>query len=218
MSARKMSRDALTVRAPNAAHDQFAGLSWIAEEKHARRSEEAASLSKCPISSQTRQPPTKPALESATSRRGSSVWSSSRAKTARKTKMTERCWEMVHAPNTSGQYLYGSTLATHGVSHWVRAMEKAFTVLGEGGKERGWDIVVRKWLCSPQDTLPLVVDGGHKSVIRHRRPTVASHTRWRRKFEIVDTVCIPSCKFSTYSTVLYSAIPAITVNQQAKRN
>jgi hypothetical protein len=38
MSAKKMSRDALTVRALDAAHDQLSRLtrSWIAEEKHAR--------------------------------------------------------------------------------------------------------------------------------------------------------------------------------------
>ena len=52
----------------------------------ARRSEEAASLSKCTTTSQTRQPHMKPELERATSRRRSSVWSSSRVKAARKTK------------------------------------------------------------------------------------------------------------------------------------
>jgi hypothetical protein len=55
----------------------------------------------------------------------------------------------------------------HGVRQLGRDMgEKGFTVLGEGGKERGWDVVVRKWLRSPQDTLPLewcVVDGAHKA-------------------------------------------------------
>ena len=63
---------------------------------YSRCSEEAASLLKCPISSQMRQPPTKPVLENATSRRRSSVWLSSQVKTVRKMKMAERCWEMVH--------------------------------------------------------------------------------------------------------------------------
>ena len=131
MSARKMSRDAPTMRAPKKSSNKIKITKNIAEEKksNARRSDEAASLSKCPNSSQTRQPTTKLALESATRRRGSSVWSSSRVKTARKTKTTERCWQIVHAPSTSGQYLYGCTLAAHGVSHLKTALEILITVL-----------------------------------------------------------------------------------------
>jgi hypothetical protein len=129
MSARKMRRDALTVHAPDAAHDQLARLSWIAKEKHARRSEEAASLSKCTVSSQTRQRPMKAELDRATSGCGSSVWSSSRVKTARKTKMTQRFWEVVRparvalylphflCPNIPRQY--------HGMKEVKKAAKKA---------------------------------------------------------------------------------------------
>jgi len=107
------------------------------------------------MASQIIHPSTNVALERTTNRRGSSVWSSRRVKTARKMKMTERCWEMVHAPSISGQYRYGSTFAVEKVRILQSEFEEALiTVLRQTRKERRWDIVVREWLKSPQNTLP----------------------------------------------------------------
>lgn len=117
MSTRNMSRDALTMRAPR--QHQTGYQTKVAREawSNVRRSEGAylASPSKYSMASQIIHPTINIALERTTNRRGSSVWSSRRVKTAKKTKMTERCWEMVHAPRISGQYRYGRTLAARKV-------------------------------------------------------------------------------------------------------
>ena len=102
MSTRKMRKDALTVRAPDTAHNQLAKIELDTGRK--QHSKETATLQKCPIGSQARQPSMKSALERALSRRGSSVWSSSQAKTTRKTKikMAEMFSEIAHALGVSG--------------------------------------------------------------------------------------------------------------------
>lgn len=90
---RNMSRDALTVRAPGqhqTGHPtDVARQAWI----NVRRSEGAllATLPKYSITSQIIHPATNVTLERTTNRRGSSVRSSRRVNTAKKTKMTERC-------------------------------------------------------------------------------------------------------------------------------
>lgn len=117
MSTRNMSKDALTVRAPR--HHQTSYLTKVARQgwSNVRRSEgpRLASLPKYSMASQIIHPTTNVALETTINKRGSSVWSSRRVKTAKKMKMTERCWEMVHAPRISGQYRYGRTLAARKV-------------------------------------------------------------------------------------------------------
>ena len=74
--------------------------------------------------------------------------------------MTERCWEIVHAPNTSGQYRYGSTFAAKKKAKFSNFQigkfeEELLTVLGQSLKERWWDVVIGERLWSPQNTFPL---------------------------------------------------------------
>jgi hypothetical protein len=67
---------------------------------------------------------------------------------------------MVHAPNTRGQYRYGSTFAEQKMAVFCNLQigkfeEALLTVLRQSRKERWWDVVVGERLWLPQNTFPL---------------------------------------------------------------